>query len=108
MTPRSSDEDRGSQQPVIGVPAPRAGGQPSDGDSVASWQARSRIVLTPVAAPSILGLFGFAGAMMLAQASGGRTVLPLGGLSTAANVPGHQTSAPISYPAGMPGATVGQ
>jgi succinate-acetate transporter protein len=33
-----------------------------DPDSYEAWQARSRIVLTPVAAPSILGLFGFAAA----------------------------------------------
>jgi succinate-acetate transporter protein len=34
-------------------------------DSYESWSTRSRIVLTPVAAPSILGLFGFAGATFM-------------------------------------------
>jgi hypothetical protein len=78
-----------------------------EGEGTQAWQARSRIVLTPKAAPSILGLFGFAGAMMLAPASGGRTILPLGRLSAAANIPVRHTSAPIEYPTGMPGARVG-
>lgn len=30
-----------------------------------AWQERSRLVLTPIAAPSILGLFGFAGATFM-------------------------------------------
>ncbi|MGW4568618.1 hypothetical protein ACWEN3_41815 [Streptomyces sp. NPDC004561] len=33
-----------------------------DPDSYEAWRARSRLVLTPVAAPSILGLFGFGAA----------------------------------------------
>ncbi|MFR0355840.1 acetate uptake transporter [Streptomyces sediminimaris] len=33
-----------------------------DPDGYEAWQARSRLVLTPVAAPSILGLFGFGAA----------------------------------------------
>lgn len=33
-----------------------------------SWEARSRVVLTPIAAPSILGLFGFAGATFMVAA----------------------------------------
>ena len=57
---------------------------------------------------SAAAAFYTAGAMMLAQASGGRTVLPLGRPSAAANIPGRQASAPIDYPAGMPGARVGQ
>ena len=34
-------------------------------DSAHAWTDRSRIVLTPIAAPSILGLFGFAGATFM-------------------------------------------
>lgn len=40
----------------------------SDGNGtsdVALWRDRTRIVLTPIAAPSILGLFGFAGATFM-------------------------------------------
>lgn len=48
-----------------------------------------------------------ASAMMLAG-SFGRTVLPLGGFSAAANIPGKQPMRPMEYPLGMPGATVGQ
>lgn len=36
-----------------------------DPESYEAWQARSRLVLTPIAAPSILGLFGFAGATFM-------------------------------------------
>ncbi len=36
-----------------------------DWDNWESWNERSRIVLSPVAAPSILGLFGFAGATFM-------------------------------------------
>jgi uncharacterized protein len=57
---------------------------------------------------SAAAAFYTAGAMMLAQASGGRTILPLGRLSAAANIPGRQASTPIGYPAGMPGSKVGQ
>jgi hypothetical protein len=101
-------------------------------DSTEGWTDRSRIVLTPIAAPSILGLFGFAGAtfmvasllagwwgspaaafytagaMMLAGATGGRTILPLGKYNPAANIPGRRAMEPVSYPAGLPGARVGQ
>lgn len=34
-------------------------------DSMEAWTERSRIVLTPIAAPSILGLFGFAAATFM-------------------------------------------
>lgn len=49
---------------------PRRDYDPSDDrgrdyESAESWQARSRLVLTPIAAPSILGLFGFAGATFM-------------------------------------------
>ena len=36
--------------------------------ATAAWEARSRIVLTPIAAPSILGLFGFMGATVMVGA----------------------------------------
>lgn len=36
-----------------------------DPESYEAWQARSRLVITPIAAPSILGLFGFAGATFM-------------------------------------------
>lgn len=48
-----------------------------------------------------------AGAMMIA-ASWGRTVLPLGKYSKAANIPGAVPSRPIQYANGMPGVKVGQ
>jgi hypothetical protein len=45
--------------------------------------------------------------MMLAQ-SFGRTILPLGHLKVASNVPGMKPTRPIQYPGGMPGVKVGQ
>jgi succinate-acetate transporter protein len=56
---------------TAGVPAPRTGDHDMaparrDRDSREVWAERSRIVLTPVAAPSILGLFGLAGATFMA------------------------------------------
>jgi len=53
--PRSGDHDM----------YPRPGGGGAGPDSREAWTERSRIVLTPVAAPSILGLFGFAGATFM-------------------------------------------
>ncbi|MBO0815124.1 MAG: hypothetical protein J2P30_08255, partial [Actinobacteria bacterium] len=38
----------------------------------------------------------------------GRTVIPLGKWSKAANVPGRAPTEPLSYRAGMPGVRVGQ
>jgi succinate-acetate transporter protein len=38
---------------------------PAEPDGQEAWAARSRVVLTPIAAPSILGLFGFAGATFM-------------------------------------------
>ena len=49
-----------SDSPVGPAPAPGRNGY-SDSDGVI-WRERTRLVLTPIAAPSILGLFGFAGA----------------------------------------------
>ncbi len=48
-----------------------------------------------------------ASAMMVNSAMG-RTVLPSGELSRAANIPGGHPVYPIEYPAGMPGSKVGQ
>lgn len=48
-----------------------------------------------------------ASAMLLAATSG-RTILPLGKYSKAANVPLRQPFAPIEYPLGQPGVRVGQ
>jgi uncharacterized protein len=52
--------------------------------------------------------FYTAGAMMLSEANHGRTILPLGTYQAAANVPGRKVNEPIGYPAGLPGARVGQ
>jgi succinate-acetate transporter protein len=57
---------------------------------------------------SAAAAFYTAGAMMLAGATGGRTILPLGKYNTAANIPGRRAMEPVSYPAGLPGARVGQ
>lgn len=48
-----------------------------------------------------------ASAMMLENAFG-RTILPLGKYSRAANAPGGVATRPLQYPAGMPGVRVGQ
>lgn len=48
-----------------------------------------------------------AGAMMLASGFG-RTILPIGHLKAAHNVPGRKPERPVEYPLGMPGAKVGQ
>lgn len=48
-----------------------------------------------------------AGAMML-EGSFGRTILPLGKYSKAANIPGGTLTTPIEYPTGQPGVRVGQ
>lgn len=48
-----------------------------------------------------------AGAMVLEHAFG-RTIIPLGKWSKAADIPGARATDPIAYPAGMPGVRVGQ
>lgn len=48
-----------------------------------------------------------AGAMVMENAFG-RTIIPLGKWSKAANIPGGRATDPIAYPAGMPGVRVGQ
>lgn len=62
-------------------PGERAGTTPTEGVATAApgrgvqepgehalWEDRTRVVLSPIAAPSILGLFGFAGATMMVGA----------------------------------------
>lgn len=48
-----------------------------------------------------------AGAMVLEHSSG-RTIIPVGKWSRAANIPGAKVTDPIAYQAGMPGVKVGQ
>lgn len=43
-----------------------------------AWMARSRVFPTPIAAPSIMGLFGFTIGAMVLEHSFGRTVIPVG------------------------------
>ncbi len=38
------------------------------GEDEVAWRSRARVVLTPMAAPSIMGLFGFAIATMMVGA----------------------------------------
>jgi succinate-acetate transporter protein len=57
---------------------------------------------------SAAAAFYTAGAMMLEQSFTGHVVLPLGRWSKQGNLPGHQVAYPVEYPAGMPGAKVGQ
>lgn len=47
-------------------------------------------------------------AAMMFEHSFGRTIIPIGKWSKAANVPGRQPVTPIGFPAGMPGVRVGQ
>ena len=45
---------------------------------------------------------------MMFEGAFGRTIMPLGKYSKAANIPGRMPSAPIGYEGGMPGVRVGQ
>ncbi len=54
--------------PGMGHRTQTGDGNASSPDSFEEWQARARIFLTPIAAPSILGLFGFAGATFMVAA----------------------------------------
>lgn len=47
------------------VPAPRTNGGPAE---LASWRDHTRVFLQPIAAPSILGLYGFAAATFMVTA----------------------------------------
>lgn len=49
-----------------------------------------------------------ASAFLYSEATGGRTVLPLGRAGREHNVPGRRTTWPFQYPSGMPGVKVGQ
>ena len=85
---RTTGDDRG-RVTIHGQGAADAPGRHADAgapdwapDEAAAWAERSRIVLMPVAAPSILGLFGFAGATfmvasLLAGWWGGPTSAPI-------------------------------
>lgn len=63
----------GGRYPGEGVAAERgaagagrgAQGGEEDMESRAAWEARSRLVISPIAAPSVLGLMGFAGATFM-------------------------------------------
>ncbi|MBO0874548.1 MAG: hypothetical protein J2P19_14250, partial [Pseudonocardia sp.] len=57
---------------------------------------------------SAVAAFYTAGAMMLSEATHGRTILPLGAHQADANIPGRKATEPIGYPAGLPGARIGQ
>lgn len=54
------------------------------------------------------GIAWYTASAMMLKSTMGRTVLPTGELSREANVPGAVPSYPVEYPAGMPGAKVGQ
>jgi succinate-acetate transporter protein len=56
---------------------------------------------------SAAAAFLTAAAMTLEHATG-RTIIPIGKWSKAANIPGREHTLPIAYPAGMPGVRVGQ
>jgi hypothetical protein len=121
--------------------AGRAGNGAAQSDDYRFWREHTAITLQPVAAPPILGLFGFAvstfmvaanlagwygnatttplvlfpltfafgGVAQLLAATTRRVVLPVGHRGqVAANRPGASASRPIEYPAGYPGAKVGQ
>jgi len=45
---------------------------------------------------------------MMAEHAFGRTIIPLGRWSLAANIPGRAASLPVQRPTGMPGVRVGQ
>jgi hypothetical protein len=49
-----------------------------------------------------------AGGAMVLEHSFGRSIIPVGKWSKAANVPGAKVTDPIAYPSGMPGLKVGQ
>lgn len=63
MRPRN--EDIAGGQVVTGNGASSTRHIDAGQDSTEAWTDRSRIMLTPIAAPSILGLFGFAGATFM-------------------------------------------
>jgi succinate-acetate transporter protein len=48
---------------------PRAGNGTVSAEDLGAWRAQTRVFLQPIAAPSILGLFGFAGATFMVAAN---------------------------------------
>lgn len=48
---------------------PRAGNGTVTAEDLGAWRAQTRVFLQPIAAPSILGLFGFAGATFMVAAN---------------------------------------
>ncbi|POX49706.1 acetate uptake transporter family protein [Streptomyces sp. Ru72] len=60
--PRPEASTPGAQGPTSGAPS-----EPTTNDAAEyeAWLARSRVMLTPIAAPSILGLFGYATATFM-------------------------------------------
>ena len=60
--PRSAPDARAH------VPFPRPAGRSLLGGDRPSWEQRTRVVLQPIAAPSILGLFAFAAATFIVSA----------------------------------------
>ena len=51
------------------IPAARQGNGAVAADDPVAWRAQTRVFLQPIAAPSILGLFGFAGATFMVAAN---------------------------------------
>jgi succinate-acetate transporter protein len=51
------------------VPAQRGGNGAVAANDLGAWRAQTRVFLQPIAAPSILGLFGFAGATFMVAAN---------------------------------------
>lgn len=60
------DTRAGYADPATAYPSGHAAGH--EDDPYTAWRGQSRIFLQPIAAPSILGLFGFAGATMMVGA----------------------------------------
>ena len=60
--------DRTGTAPGGGVATAAPEGGVHEHGEHAMWESRTRVVLNPIAAPSILGLFGFAGATMMVGA----------------------------------------
>lgn len=54
-----ADPASGATTPPERVSKPRVGGRESTDDERMTWEGRTRVVLTPIAAPSIMGLMGF-------------------------------------------------
>lgn len=65
---RAEPEGTGAEAPTTPYRTPSADDSMSSDELEAYWTERSRIVLSPVAAPSILGLFGFMGATLMVAA----------------------------------------